>query len=300
MSVTLKWCALCALCFCSTIPVLPAHASPSSDSGWSSQAPVIPEEPIQEGEVADDVPSPSRLEGQLFVAALIVIMLLVPLIMAWGPSDRTPPVAGSVAGTFEGSIFSSARERRLWLWTLVVLVAIYSTLSPAQQLAAELRSRNLLGVTTTAVLLLVGLVIAVHWAKTRPGRAEIGAGIGVLAAYLATLIRMPVPEQRSHLFEYGLVAILIYYALSERRRNGRRVPVPALLALAATVLLGWLDEGIQALLPNRVYELADVGLNAAFATMAIVAIVVLGWARKFDVMTRIRRGVTGRSSERSS
>ena len=127
------------------------------------------------------VPSiwPIPLNG---VAVAIVIMLLVPLIMAWGPSDRRSPVAGTVAvaGPAERSRFSSDRERRLWLWTLVVLVAIYSTLSPAQELAAALRARNLLGVTTTAVLLVVGLIIAVHWVKTRPGRAEIGCPFRLL------------------------------------------------------------------------------------------------------------------------
>ena len=88
--------------------------------------------------------------------------------------------------------------------------AIYSTLSPAQELAAALRERNLLRVSTAAFLLLVGVVIAVKWAKTRPGRREIGAALSVTAVYLTTLIRLPVPEVRSHLFEYGLVAMLIY------------------------------------------------------------------------------------------
>lgn len=289
MSVTLKWCAVCALCLGCAVPVLAAHAPPPPESAGWSQAPAVTEDPNQEDEVADDVAPFSRLEGQLFITSLVVVMLIVPFIMARGPSDRSPPVAGSAASPVDGSRFSSDRERRLWLWTLVVLVAIYSTLSPAQELALALRERNLLGVTTSAVLLLVGVVIAVHWAKTRPGRAEIGAAIGVLVVYLTTLMRMPFPEARSHLFEYGLVVMLIYHALHERRRNGRRVPVPALLALVVTALLGWLDEGIQAFLPNRVYDLVDVGQNAAFATMAIAATVVLGWARKLDVMNRIRR-----------
>ena len=42
------------------------------------------------------------------------------------------------------SLFTSDRERRLWLWTLAVLVAIYATLGPARVLADALRERNLL------------------------------------------------------------------------------------------------------------------------------------------------------------
>ena len=47
-----------------------------------------------------------------------------------------------------------------------------------------------------------------------------------------------------------------------------------------TALLGWIDEGIQFLLPNRVYDIIDVGFNALAGLMAVVAMLVLGWARK--------------------
>ena len=217
-------------------------------------------------------------------------MLIVPWIMARESSKLDPPVAaGGFLGPSSGSLFSSNRERRLWLWILAVMVAIYSTMSPAQEVAAALRERNLLRVSTAAFLLLVGVVIAVKWAKTRPDRREIGAALGITAVYLTTLIRLPVPEARSHLFEYGLVAMLIYQALTERRRNGRRVPVPAALAVVATALLGWLDEGIQWLLPNRVYDLLDVGFNALAGLAAVSAILFMEWARRWDVLKRIRR-----------
>jgi VanZ family protein len=60
-----------------------------------------------------------------------------------------------------------------------------------------------------------------------------------------------------------------------------------LLAAVATALLGWVDEGIQWFLPNRVYDLVDVGLNAAFGLMAIVASLVVGLARKLDIRKRL-------------
>ena len=230
------------------------------------------------------------LEQRLTFLFFVIVMLIVPWIMARESSKLDPPVAaGGFLGPSSGSLFSSNRERRLWLWILAVMVAIYSTLSPAQEVAAALRERNLLRVSTAAFLLLVGVVIAVKWAKTRPDRREIGAALGITAVYLMTLIRLPVPEARSHLFEYGLVAMLIYQALTERRRNGRRVPVPAALAVVATALLGWLDEGIQWLLPNRVYDLLDVGFNALAGLAAVSAILFMEWARRWDVLKRIRR-----------
>jgi hypothetical protein len=40
------------------------------------------------------------------------------------------------------SLFTSDRERRLWFWTAIVMVAIYSSLGPSQMLAEELRGRR--------------------------------------------------------------------------------------------------------------------------------------------------------------
>ena len=56
--------------------------------------------------------------------------------------------------------------------------------------------------------------------------------------------------------------------------------VPAALALVVTVLLGWLDEGIQAVLPNRAYDAFDVFVNALSALMAIAASLAIAWARR--------------------
>ena len=42
------------------------------------------------------------------------------------------------------NLFTSDRERRLWLWTIAVLVAIYASLGFAETLVVTLRERNLL------------------------------------------------------------------------------------------------------------------------------------------------------------
>ena len=178
------------------------------------------------------------------------------------------------------SLFASDRERRLWLWAAAVVAVIYATLGPAQALVKALRERNLLRVSGALFLLLVGAVIAGRWVKRRPGRHEIAVALGVTAVYLMAFFRVQSPEERTHLFEYGLVAVLIHQALTERLSHGRRVPVPAALAVVVTALLGWLDEGIQAILPSRVYDLRDVGFNALAGLMAIVASLALAWARR--------------------
>lgn len=170
------------------------------------------------------------------------------------------------------SPFTSPRERRLWLWTLAVVAAIYSTLGLAGTLAGVLLDNRILGNLFVFCFFLVIAAGAAQWLKTRPGRAELWVGLGVGAAYLLAGLRLGVsPAERTHLIEYGVVAMLLYQALLERAGNGRRVPYPALIAVAATALLGWLDEGLQAALPNRVYDLIDVGFNALAGLMAVTA-----------------------------
>ena len=177
--------------------------------------------------------------------------------------------------------FTSVRERRLWLWALAVVVAIYSTLGLAGSLAEVLRERDLLPAAVFSLMILTVAAIVGSGLRRRPGRREVWVALGVTAVYAMAVVRMGGSmEERTHLFEYGIVAVLIYQALSERARNGRRVPVPVVLALVLTVLLGWLDEGIQALLPNRVYDNFDVVRNSVAALVGIAGSVVVGWVNE--------------------
>ena len=178
------------------------------------------------------------------------------------------------------SLFTSDRERRLWLWTLAVVVAIYSTLGLAGTLAGALREQGLLVGFFILGMLLVGATILTQVFKVQPGGLEIAVALGVVAAYLMVFTRMASPEERSHLIEYGVVGVFIYAAISERARNGRPVPVPPLLAVLATAILGLIDECIQVFLPNRVFDPIDILFNAIAGVLAVGAIIALAWARQ--------------------
>ncbi len=176
--------------------------------------------------------------------------------------------------------FTSTRERRLWGWLIVVVATVYSTLGLARSLAETLRSREMLDAAFIAgFLLIIAAVVAFGW-KRRPGGAEIGVALGVLAVAAMFVARLGIPEERTHLFEYALVATLIHQALLERRRNGRTVWAPSVLAVVTTGTLGWVDEGIQAILPSRVYDIRDVGFNVLAGFLAVVAGETLRWAAR--------------------
>jgi hypothetical protein len=181
------------------------------------------------------------------------------------------------------SVFSSKRERRLWIALAIVLIAIYATLGHAPAIVAAIGEQILNSVGTNLVFAIIVLlvVIPVFFIDKRLSRHEVAVGVGILTVYLLAWLRLGSWEERTHLFEYALVAALVHEALLERRDNGGRVPAPALLALVLSLGLGWLDEGIQSLLPNRVFELIDVAFNSIAATMIIGMRSVVRWARKW-------------------
>lgn len=179
------------------------------------------------------------------------------------------------------TLFASSREKRLWLWTLLVVATIYLTLGVAGAVAGILGESGLLAAAPFVLgVVLVGAAVVTLRVRPRPGWAELGVWLGIAAAYLMVFVRMASPVERSHLIEYGLVAAFIHEALLERKRQGRRVPAPGLIAIVVAALLGWIDEGIQALLPNRVYDIQDVLFNTLAATMAVAARAALAWARQ--------------------
>lgn len=175
-------------------------------------------------------------------------------------------------------LFSSARERRLWAWTLVVVVTIYSTLGLATTLIEVLHNRELFDSTFLVGFFLIWAAILTQGLKVRPRRLEISVAFGIIAVYLMLFARMGIPE-RTHLFEYSVVALFIYEALTERASQGRRVPMRALLAILITSFIGALDEGIQLFLPNRVFDPIDILFNVIASVMGVSVSATLGWAR---------------------
>ncbi|MGI9606031.1 MAG: VanZ family protein [Acidimicrobiales bacterium] len=175
--------------------------------------------------------------------------------------------------------FTSARERRLWAWTAAVVLAIYATLGLARTLSDELRDRNLLDNTFFfAFLGLVGAVIVRALLRGRGG-AEIFVILCTAIVYLMMFLRMASPVERSHLIEYGVVALLIHEALTERAGNGEPVRWPALAAIAAASVIGAVDELIQLVIPSRVFDPVDLGVNALAAMVAVTASTAITWAR---------------------
>ena len=180
--------------------------------------------------------------------------------------------------------FSSDRERRLWVWAAAVVVAIYSTADLARTLADALRESGLLEYTATMFsggMLLIGVMILVQGLRNRSRGVEVGFALGVAAIAVLGFARGISAAERSHLIEYAVLALIVHEALLERRDQGRRVPVPAMLAIAGTTLVGVIDECIQFFVPSRTFDWFDILFDLLASVLAVGSSVSLRWVRRW-------------------
>ena len=190
-------------------------------------------------------------------------------------------------------VFRSGRERRLWSAAGLCIVLIYSSLYVARPAAEFLRDQNLLRLVVVLAFLSAAGFVVWRLLVGRAGWRVLGtvSGIGIGYFWLLTAIPM-MPEERLHFLEYGVVAALIYLALRERRarfvESGAdtaellvRLP-PFATAVVLTGIAGWIDEGIQAILPNRFYDIRDVSFNAAAAFICLASLKLVEWAGRHE------------------
>jgi len=176
------------------------------------------------------------------------------------------------------SLFTSSREKRLWLYTFLVLVAIIATLIFGGGLVLTM-DQDLQGALFFFTMIAIGITVILHGLITRPGKAEITIWLGLSAVYIMLYSRLGYAE-RSHLFEYSVLVIFIHKALIERAIQGKKIPKPALVAFLTAFAIGALDEFVQLFLPSRVFDPIDILFNGFAAFMAIGASMLILWVRK--------------------
>ncbi|MEN3324514.1 VanZ family protein [Mariniflexile soesokkakense] len=186
------------------------------------------------------------------------------------------------------TLFTSSREKRLWFWAFIVFNTIYATLFMGRPLACQLRDQNVQAFFFVLGILLVGTAIIIHGVRTKPSKSEISILLGIIAVYVMFIFRLGASE-RSHVIEYSVLAIFIHKALVERVHQKKLILAPAFLALIFTSLIGVLDECIQIILPNRVFDHQDILFNVIAVTMAIGASALLTCVRKRIDRNKIKK-----------
>lgn len=171
---------------------------------------------------------------------------------------------------------TSKKERSLWISAFVVLIAIYATLFLGGQCIDLMIERRIIEQSTFYLFLLLVLAFIVSGWKSSGKRLEHWIYAGVIAVYGMALFRLDITTaERSHMFEYGLLSILIYEALMERKLNGVNVKIPVLTSIFAAGTIGLLDECIQYFISYRVFDIIDIGFNylaSAFGVLTSIGV----------------------------
>lgn len=176
-------------------------------------------------------------------------------------------------------LFTSNKEKRLWFYTLLVCVAIFSTLIIGKPLVKVFTHQNTQAALFMVVMLLISITVLVYGLRKKPKKIEWVIIIGITAVFIMLLLRLNISE-RSHLLEYSVLAIFVHKALSERLKHRKKASQIKLWAILITALIGILDESIQIFIPYRVFDVEDIVFNVLAVTMVIVAVWVLEWAKQ--------------------
>ncbi len=164
------------------------------------------------------------------------------------------------------------RQRRLGAVFLAVWALIYATIPLVPSLNRTLARFDLAapvwGSLYGIFLLFVAGMVGRSRAHQTPGSLMVLGGVCVAGGLVAW--QLDQPARGLHLVGYGFLGFLGYRFLAGMLDPGPAAPA----ALAIVGLIGWGDEGIQWLVPRRVYSLGDVGLNLLAALMGVLVGVV--------------------------
>lgn len=167
----------------------------------------------------------------------------------------------------------SSEKRRAWIYVGLMMTCILLTL-PTTPILWEWATENLgRWVNDIGYLLFLGLFACVgfyagrQFSGTNKKALLLLSGFSLVYFYLLRY-QCKFPAERLHLVEYGLLAFLLYRALRLYFPSGKAYIIGFLIASG----FGFIDELIQGILPNRVYETRDAMTNILAAGLGLLAL----------------------------
>lgn len=172
--------------------------------------------------------------------------------------------------------FKSNREKRLWIYVIIVLIIIFSTLFIGRPFLKLLENQFIQSLFFLFGMFMIGITTIAHALTLQSKKFGIAIWLGFLAIYVLIFLRLGLAE-RSHLIEYGVLAVFIHKALIERFHHINKVKKSGWLALTFIILIGVIDESIQLFLPDRIFDSYDIVFNCLAAIMTIGAVMLIDW-----------------------
>jgi len=154
-------------------------------------------------------------------------------------------------------------SRKEWVWTFLYALLIFFTIPVSRKIQGFIY--NLFGrqFFTYSVLFVVGCVLVVFLYffifKLKIKNISQYVWIVICAGlYIYFTIQLKkIPEEATHLIEYGLLSYFVFKALSHRVHDWT-VYITTILIVS---FIGTVDEVIQWMTPRRYWDFRDVGIN---------------------------------------
>ena len=177
------------------------------------------------------------------------------------------------------NLFSSKREKRLWLYALICWIMILSLLFLGQPLLKLFSDQNIPAGIFIVGMILVTLATLIHAFQRNSQKVSLILWLSFLAICSMFLLRLGL-EERSHLIEYSILAILIHEALLEKQKKEDSRWTTPLIAVGLTSTLGVIDESLQLLVPHRFFDINDIIFNSFAAIFAVGSRVITDFIRQ--------------------
>lgn len=171
-------------------------------------------------------------------------------------------------------IFPPTRSRA-WLQVIILIILIFSTLSIVRPIVNFLKKTGTLDVVVwgSLILFVLFLIYFIYLLRMRNAFRYAFLVVLMISYGLSLKYLVVAPEERIHFIEYGLLALFFYRAFSF---DIKKKWINYVLTLSTVSLVGYLDEVVQYILPSRVYDIRDVGLNSLSGFLMLVFILLLG------------------------
>ncbi len=185
--------------------------------------------------------------------------------------DSGPSAGAAVSASDAPAATPPAWQRWAWPcvvgWTTLVYFLVYrgrEIYHAGLQLAGVGPLSELL--RGSSLLMMAALGCTLRRRLLGIGRRRAMLALLCLAWFVIECWRLAIPEEVTHLLLYGPLGLLLEAALARRRPVGWR---RTCLAIALAALIGLSDEGLQALMPDRVFDPRDVWFNALGAALPL-------------------------------
>lgn len=176
-------------------------------------------------------------------------------------------------------LFTSTKEKWHWILVALVVFAILIVLFTGSPLLSLFNNQNHQAILFVSGMVLSGSSILFYGLKSKSIKREIGIFLGLAGVFLMLFLRLGLTE-RSHVIEYSVLTLFVFTAFEERSKNKPDANSPILNTFLFSIPIGIIDESIQILRPERVFDINDIVFNSLVCIATIAALASIRWIRK--------------------